>query len=215
MFKIIEVEKIVNGKNIRCERDDEINELAKSIKENGLINPILVKKIAGGKYEVIAGHRRFEAVKRLRLPQIECNITESDLSEKDIVLQQIAENIQRKDMSAQELVDCFDDLKHRFGIKQNQIARIFNKSDTWVTNQYQAVSLLNKMYGDSGVIPEEMKKKTAGQIKLAASKKMGAEIEKIMCKGMSVKVKGHVYTITCVNNATENALMKFINTRKL
>ena len=215
MFKIIEVEKIVSGKNIRCERDDEINELAKSIEENGLINPILVKKIAGGKYEVIAGHRRFEAVKRLRLPQIECNITESDLSEKDIVLQQIAENIQRKDMSAQELVDCFDDLKHRFGIKQNQIARIFNKSDTWVTNQYQAVSLLNKMYGDSCVIPEEMKKKTAGQIKLAASKKMGAEIEKIMCKGMSVKVKGHVYTITCVNNATENALMKFINTRKL
>lgn len=213
MFKIIETDKIVSGKNIRYEKDDEINELAKSIEENGLINPILVKRIAGGKYEVIAGHRRFEAVKRLRMQEIECNITDDIMTEKEVVFAQIAENIQRKDMSALELVDCFDDLKKRFGIKQNQIARFFNKSDTWVTNQYQAVKLLDKLYG--GKVPEDAQKKTAGQIKLAAKKKMGADIETILCKGMSVKVKGHVYTITCVNNAAENALMKLINSMKL
>ena len=55
----------------------------------------------------------------------------------------------------------------------------------------------------------------AGQIKYAAKKKMGADIEHVLCKGMSVKVKGHCYTITCVNNATENALREFINKRKL
>lgn len=213
MFKIIETEKIVSGKNIRYEKDDEINELAKSIEENGLINPILVKRIAGGKYEVIAGHRRFEAVKRLRMQEIECNITDDIMTEKEVVFAQIAENIQRKDMSALELVDCFDDLKKRFGIKQNQIARYFNKSETWVTNQYQAVKLLDKLYG--GKVPEAAQKKTAGQIKLEASKKMGEEIEKLLCKGMSVKIKGHTYTITCVNNATENALRKFIEARKL
>ena len=213
MFKIIETDKIVSGKNIRYEKDDEINELAKSIEENGLINPILVKRIAGGRYEVIAGHRRFEAVKRLRMQEIECNITDDIMTEKEVVFAQIAENIQRKDMSALELVDCFDDLKKRFGIKQNQIARYFNKSDTWVTNQYQAVKLLDKLYG--GKVPEEAQKKTAGQIKLEASKKMGEEIEKLLCKGMSVKIKGHTYTITCVNNATENALRKFIEARKL
>ena len=215
MFKVIEVEKIRSGKNIRNEMDDGINELMQSIQANGLINPILVKRIAGGKYEVIAGHRRFEAVKRLRQDFIECNIAEDYMSDKDVVLQQIAENVQRKDMSAQELVDCFDDLKQRFGVKQNQIARMFNKSDTWVTNQYQAVKLLNSMYGDKTDIPEEMKTKTAGQIKLAAKKKMSGDDENILCKGMCVKVKGHVYTITCVNNATENALRKFIETRKL
>ena len=213
MFKIIETEKIVSGKNIRYEKDDEINELAKSIEENGLINPILVKRIAGGKYEVIAGHRRFEAVKRLRMQEIECNITDDVMTEKEVVFAQIAENIQRKDMSALELVDCFDNLKKRFGIKQNQIARYFNKSEAWVTNQYQAVKLLDKLYG--GKVPEEAQKKTAGQIKLEASKKMGEEIEKLLCKGMSVKIKGHTYTITCVNNATENALRKFIEARKL
>ena len=215
MFKVIEIDKIKSGKNIRNEMDDGINELMQSIQANGLINPILVKRIAGGKYEVIAGHRRFEAVKRLRQDFIECNVAEDKMSDKDVVLQQIAENVQRKDMSAQELVDLFDDLKNRFGVKQNQIARMFNKSDTWVTNQYQAVKLLNSMYGDKTDIPEEMKTKTAGQIKLAAKKKMSGDVENILCKGMSVKVKGHVYTITCVNNATENALRKFIETRKL
>ena len=213
MFKVIELEKITNGKNIRNERDEEINELAKSIEENGLINPIFVKRIAGGKYEVIAGHRRFEAVKRLRLPYIECNIADDEKTEKDVLFTQIAENVQRKDMSALELVECFEDMKKRYGYKQNQIARIFNKTETWVTNQYQAVKLLNSMYGES--VPKDMQKKTAGQIKLAAQKEMNRSAEEILCRGMRVKVQGHKYTISCTNNATENALVKFIMTRKL
>lgn len=212
MFKIIEVEKIKSGKNIRNERDTSIQELADSIERNGLINPIMVKPIGSGKYEVIAGHRRFEAVKRLGLPHIECNVTD-ETSEKDLMLAQIAENVQRKDMSAQELVAIFDDMKKRYGVKQNQIARYFNKTETWVTNQYQAVKLLDSMYG--GNIPQDMQKKTAGQIKLAAKKQMNGDAEIILCKGMSVKVKGHAYYITCSNNAAENALLKFINARKL
>ena len=211
MFKIIEVEKIKSGKNIRNERDTSIQELADSIERNGLINPIMVKPIGSGKYEVVAGHRRFEAVKRLGLPHIECNVTD-ETSEKDLMLAQIAENVQRKDMSALELVECFDEMKKRYGIKQNQIARLFNKSDVWVTNQYQAAKLLELQYGKD--IPEEVRKMGAGQIKYAAKKQM-AEIEHILCKGMEVKVRGHVYTITCVNNETENALRDFIKARKI
>ena len=211
MFKIIEVEKIKSGKNIRNERDTSIQELADSIERNGLINPIMVKPIGSGKYEVIAGHRRFEAVKRLGLPHIECNVTD-ETSEKDLMLAQIAENVQRKDMSALELVECFDEMKKRYGINQNQIARLFNKSDVWVTNQYQAAKLLELQYGKD--IPEEVRKMGAGQIKYAAKKQM-AEIEHILCKGMEVKVRGHVYTITCVNNKTENALRDFIKARKI
>ena len=211
MFKIIEVAKIKSGKNIRNERDTSIQELADSIERNGLINPIMVKPIGSGKYEVIAGHRRFEAVKRLGLPHIECNVTD-ETSERDLMLAQIAENVQRKDMSALELVECFDEMKKRYGIKQNQIARLFNKSDVWVTNQYQAAKLLELQYGKD--IPEEVRKMGAGQIKYAAKKQM-AEIEHILCKGMEVKVRGHVYTITCVNNETENALRDFIKARKI
>lgn len=212
MFKIIEVAKIKSGKNIRNERDTSIQELADSIERNGLINPIMVKPIGSGKYEVIAGHRRFEAVKRLGLPHIECNVTD-ETSEKDLMLAQIAENVQRKDMSALELVECFDEMKKRYGIKQNQIARLFNKSDVWVTNQYQAVKLLNSMYG--GNIPAEARKMGAGKIKAEAKKKMNGDAEEMLCRGMRVKISGHKYTISCTNNATENALVKFINARKI
>ena len=213
MFKIIELDKIVSGKNIRNERDEEINELAKSIEENGLINPLYVKKIGGGKYEIIAGHRRFEAVKRLRLPYVECNIADDEKDEKDVMLAQIAENIQRKSMSALELVECFEEMKKRFGVKQYQIAHYFNKDETWVSNQYQAVKLLQSEYGEK--VPAEMRNKTAGQIKAAAQRKTRGEAKMIFCKGMIVKVKGHTYTITCQENTAENELVKFIQARKI
>ena len=108
MVKVLEVSQIEQGKNIRNERDSEILELAESIDRQGLLNPITVQMGKRGRYVVIAGHRRFEAVKRLGLPHIECNVV-NDLNEKEIILAQIAENCQRKQMSAAELVDTFED----------------------------------------------------------------------------------------------------------
>jgi ParB family chromosome partitioning protein len=170
MLKVLEVAKIVQGKNIRNERDSEILELADSIDKQGLINPITVQKCEDGKYVVVAGHRRFEAIKRLGWPHVECNIFE-DLNEKEIILAQIAENCQRKNMSAAELVDVFEDLKERFNMNQGAIAKRFGKSETWVSNQYQAVRLLASQYGEK--VPKSEKKKTAGQIKHDAKKKNG------------------------------------------
>ncbi len=89
MLKLLEMSQIVNGKNIRNEHDNEIAELAESIEKQGLINPILVQKRSDGKYVVIAGHRRYEAVKRLGLPHIECNVFE-DMNESDVILAQVA-----------------------------------------------------------------------------------------------------------------------------
>ena len=153
MQKLIEVSKIIQGRNIRTECDAEISELAESIEKQGLINPILVQKLESGQYEVIAGHRRFEAVKRIGLPYIECNIVEDDLSEKEIILTQIAENVQRKNMSAFELCETFDYLKEKLHINQKAIAKMFGKSDVWVTNQYQALRMLETEYGKD--IPED------------------------------------------------------------
>lgn len=210
MLKLLEMSKIVNGKNIRNEHDDEIAELAESIEKQGLINPILVQKRDDGKYVVIAGHRRYEAVKRLGLPHIECNVFE-DMNEKDIILAQIAENVQRKNMSAYELVETFEYMKNKLHMNQNAIARRFGKSDVWVTNQYQAVQMLEAEYGKK--IPASAKKKTAGQVKHEAAKHTRTQ-ELIVCEGMKVKVVGHTYTLFVGDNATENDLREFINARK-
>lgn len=210
MLKVLEVAKIVQGKNIRNERDSEILELADSIDKQGLINPITVQKREDGNYVVVAGHRRFEAIKRLGWPHVECNIFE-DLNEKEIILAQIAENCQRKNMSASELVDVFEDLKERFNMNQGAIARRFGKSETWVSNQYQAVRLLASQYGEK--VPKAEKEKTAGQIKNDAKKAMTSS-ELIICEGMKVQVNGHKYTIYCSDNTTENLLRDFINGRR-
>ena len=210
MLKVLEVAKIVQGKNIRNERDSEILELADSIDKQGLINPITVQKREDGKYVVVAGHRRFEAIKRLGWPHIECNIFE-DLNEKEIILAQIAENCQRKNMSASELVDVFEDLKERFNMNQGAIAKRFGKSETWVSNQYQAVRLLASQYGDK--VPKAEKKKTAGQIKHDVKKKMAGS-ELIIAEGMKVQVIGHKYTIFCQTNEAENELRDFIKSHK-
>jgi len=212
MQKLIEVTKIKQGKNIRKECDAEISELADSIEKQGLINPILVQKLSDGSYEVVAGHRRFEAVKRIGLPYIECNILEDDLSEKEIILAQLAENVQRKNMSAFELVEVFEDLKNRLHVNQKAIAKMFGKSDVWVCNQYQALRTLEAEYGKD--IPDEEKKKTTAQIKKDAAAKMGKDVELIFCKGMKVKVVGHTYTLFPTDNKAENALRKFIESRK-
>ena len=210
MLKVLEVAKIVQGKNIRNERDSEILELADSIDKQGLINPITVQKREDGKYVVVAGHRRFEAIKRLGWPHVECNIFE-DLNEKEIILAQIAENCQRKNMSASELVDVFEDLKERFNMNQGAIAKRFGKSETWVSNQYQAVRLLASQYGEK--VPKAKKEKTAGQIKNDVKKKMAGS-ELIIAEGMKVQVIGHKYTIFCQTNEAENELRDFIKSHK-
>lgn len=213
MLKVLNMEQIVNGKNIRNEKDAEITELAASILAQGLINPILVKKREkDGKYVVIAGHRRYEAVKYLGLPHIECNIVDEDLNDKDIVLTQIAENVQRKNMSAWELVEVFDDLKRRHNLNQKQIGKMFGKSDVWVANQYQAVRQLDSMYG--GNIPEEAKKLSYGKVKAQMQDKMGIDKELIICAGMKIKVVGHTYHISCIDNKAENDLRAFIEKRR-
>ena len=210
MLKVLEVSQIVQGKNIRDEKDSEIFELMESIDRQGLINPITVQRNEKGRYEVIAGHRRFEAVKRLGLPHIECNIV-NDLNEKEIILAQIAENCQRKQMSASELVDVFEDMKKRFHLNSRAIATMFGKSEAWVSNQYQAVRLLESQYGEK--VPNEEKKKGAGQIKNEVKKKMAGS-ELIIAEGMKIQVIGHKYTIFCQTNEAENELRDFIKGHK-
>ena len=210
MLKVLEVSKIVQGKNIRNERDSEILELAESIEKNGLINPITVQELGDGRYEVIAGHRRFEAVKRLGLPHIECNIADM-LNEKDIILTQLAENVQRKQMSAYELVMVFEELKKKYHMKQNVIAQYFGKSEGWVSNQYQAIRLLEAQYGNK--IPKSEKKKGAAVIK-GDAKKLMSKMELIICEGMRIQVSGHKYTIFCSTNEAENELRDFIKAHK-
>lgn len=80
MIKSIELTKIYSSGNVRNEIDKTLLELKASIEKNGLLQPIVVRRTDKG-FEIIAGHRRFQAVKMIGEPFIECNILEDSVSE--------------------------------------------------------------------------------------------------------------------------------------
>lgn len=160
MLKNIEVEKIYSSSNVRNEKDDSLLDLMASIAKNGLLQPIVVQETKKG-YEVIAGHRRLDAVRLFGEPFIECMIADSVSSQERVILQ-LEENIQRKQMSAYELVQSFDALIDKYGCTDIQIAKMIHKPAQWIYDQRYAVKLLEQEYKSAGMeIPEEKKKLTA------------------------------------------------------
>lgn len=146
MIKTLEAKKIIRGTNIREEDDNEVIELARSIEANGLLNPLTVVR-EGGKYRVIAGHRRFRAMQILNEPFIECNVLEYQPSEKEVLCIQLQENCCRKNMSAWELADLFKKLKAK-GLDDEAIAKLCGKSKHWVWENLTTAAMLER-YDDA------------------------------------------------------------------
>jgi len=100
-----------------------INQLMDSIKSNGLLQPIVLKdrgKETGPKYEIVAGHRRFLATKKLGYKAVEANVLEFE-SRSEAVLAQMAENLSRVDVSLEEFGVALKDLKDQ-GLSTKEIA---------------------------------------------------------------------------------------------
>ena len=208
MLKCIDINKLVSKMNVREEKDETIKELADSIRINGLLSPITVRELSNGKYEILAGHRRYEALKRLNEPVVECNIIEDVVTNDDVIRVQLAENIQRKNMSAFEYVKIFEKLKSEYGVSNSKLALFLNKSVSWVHDQYVAVEFLNRKYGDK--IPEEMMKKSASTIKAAYYRGHKDEAIKRDGKGFTCTQKRHSYILFCTDFDFETKLQKFL-----
>ena len=124
--------------------DNSIKELAKSIKEQGLLMPILVKKNEDNtnkqKYKIIAGERRWRACKILKMKTIKAIIIENK-SEKSEALVAIIENVQREDLTTLEEAIAYDRLIKNFKMKHEEIAKSTGKSRSYITNLLRILSL--------------------------------------------------------------------------
>lgn len=116
----------------------ELNELANSIKQHGLIQPIVVRLIKTGNYEVVAGARRFRALKLAGLKEIPAVIKE--LTDEQALEVQIIENLQRKDIHELEEAEGFQNLLNTGKYDVQAVADKFGKSHTFV---YQRLKLNN------------------------------------------------------------------------
>ena len=198
MTREIPLSRILYGTNVRSERDEDIIELAKSIEEHDVLQPLVVRPIDRNRSEVVCGHRRYRALQRMGGDiYVPCIIRE-DISDADVIKVQLEENIHRKQMSAVELVEAFERMKAQSKVKltNEHIAKMLNKNTAWVMNQYYAVKNIEKVYGDNGRDYVSRNKIGAGKI-IADLQKKKRESTKLIKNGFSVEHMGKTITIKC------------------
>ncbi|MBR6533632.1 MAG: ParB/RepB/Spo0J family partition protein [Clostridia bacterium] len=118
--------------------EDAISELAESIAEHGLIQPIVVKPETNGRYSIIAGERRWRACRMAGIYEVPVII--KDAEPQELMELALIENLQREDLNAVEEALGYRSLIDSFGLTQEQVAKRMGKSRTAVTN---ALRLLN------------------------------------------------------------------------
>lgn len=120
--------------------DDTLKELAESIKEVGIVQPILVKKSIKG-YELIAGERRTKAARLAGLEKIPAII--KDFSDQEMMEIALIENIQREDLNPIDEANAYENIIRVSGMTQEEFARKFGKSRSYVTNMLGLLNLPN------------------------------------------------------------------------
>ena len=118
---------------------DALADLADSIREHGIIQPLTVRKLQSGYYQIIAGERRWRAARMAGLDQVPAIVIEAD-DRKAMELAMI-ENLQREDLNPIEEAMAFKRLLQEFQLKQDEVAERVSKSRTAVTNSMRLLKL--------------------------------------------------------------------------
>lgn len=133
--------------------EEKLQQLADSIRQKGVLQPILVRKI-DGRYQIVAGERRFRAAERLGLPEVPARLVE-DLSDRDMLEISIVENLQRDDLNPLELANGYQRLIRDFNLTQEELSTRVGKDRSSVANTLRLLHL-----------PEEVKEQiVAGKLK--------------------------------------------------
>ena len=119
--------------------EDKIHELAESIKQHGLIEPLIVQKGKKGFYTIIAGERRWRAAREAGVKEIP--VVVKDYSDQQVMEIALIENIQREDLNAIEEAEAYDRLIRDFNLKQDEVAERVSKSRVAITNSLRLLKL--------------------------------------------------------------------------
>ena len=119
--------------------EDALEELAGSIAARGVIQPVIVRPLAGDRYQLVAGERRWRAAQKARLHEIPCLVR--DLDEGDVMALALIENIQREDLNPVEEAQAYRRLSDSQGLTQAEIAQMVDKSRSHVANLQRLLDL--------------------------------------------------------------------------
>ena len=140
-IKDINIEQIKAGRfQPRSNFDKQkLNELTNSIKNQGVLSPILVRELGLNEYEVIAGERRLRASKMADLKTIPCLVDQKQ--DQDALISALIENLQREDLNPVEEATGLDRLKREFGLTQDEVATSTGKARSTIANSLRILTL--------------------------------------------------------------------------
>lgn len=142
LIKFLPVENILTSPfqpRLSFKDDPSFEELVNSIKEKGVLQPILVREVESGLYECIAGERRLRACKKLGLKTIPAIIKK--ISDEDAYIIALIENLQRKDLNPIEEALGYKKLIEKFGYTQDEIAKKIGKDRSTIANLLRLLKL--------------------------------------------------------------------------
>ncbi len=119
--------------------DAQLKELADSIREKGVLAPILVRRRPDGNFEIIAGERRFRAAQLLKLERVP--VVVRDVSDQEALVLSIIENIQREELNPIEEARAFSRLIDDFSLTQDGVARAVSKDRSTIANMMRLLTL--------------------------------------------------------------------------
>ena len=165
--------------------EDALADLAKSIKEKGVITPILVRTLGPDSYEIVAGERRWRAAQRAQLHDVPVVVRE--MPDAEALELAIIENVQRADLNPIEEAAAYQELITRFGRTQEQVAEEVGKSRSHVANSVRLLRLPDSV---QALLREG--KLTAGHARtLLSAADPEAAAQQILAGGLTVREAEH------------------------
>ncbi|WP_264211788.1 ParB/RepB/Spo0J family partition protein [Leisingera thetidis] len=138
---LVPIENVVANPNQprRQFLQEDLDDLTASIKEKGVLQPLIVRPRSGGKYEIVAGERRWRASQAAQLHEVPVLIR--DYSDLEMMEVAIIENIQRSDLNAMEEAQSYKQLMEKFGHTQEKMAEALGKSRSHIANLVRLLHL--------------------------------------------------------------------------
>jgi len=172
---------------------DQLNELAESIKEVGLLQPIVVRPLSAGKYELVMGERRLRASKKAGVATIPAIIRPTE--EADLLRDALLENIHRVQLNPLEEAAAYQQLLSDFGCTQEELAERVKKSRPQISNTIRLLQLppaVQKRVA-AGVLSAGHARALLGLGNAQAMEKLA---QKIVAEGMSVRATEEAVTLS-------------------
>ena len=213
------IDNIIPNKNQpRTDFDNNaLNELADSIKINGILQPITVRKIKPNKFEIIAGERRWRASKVAGLNTIPCYIININNDSKMLELA-LVENIQRENLNPIEEAESYLILKEKYNLSQDLIAKKVGKARSTITNSLRLLKLPQKIKNSlqNGLIQAGHARALLKFNGLTKSKKMNNLFQRIKNENLSVRqVEKIALLMIDKNTSSDKKLIKKVSNNNI